>query len=44
VCLFNITLDQGLATRSPNAKCGELVIKRGEINFGSFLKKAILPD
>ena len=44
VCLFEISVDQGPTTRSPNAKCDELGIKRGEINFASFLKKVALQN
>ena len=44
VCLFNTILDQGLTTLLPNAKCGDLRIKCGDIKFGRFLKKVILPN
>jgi hypothetical protein len=44
VSLFNISVDQGSTTLSPNAKRGQLGIKCGEMNFEIFLNKATLPN
>jgi hypothetical protein len=44
VYLFNISVGQGLTTRSPSAKCVDLGMKCGGINFGSFFKVSYITE